>query len=191
MEGQNRQEGIFGENIMIQNFKYTDKEMEELIQSMVILVDTRERKADHILEYFDKKNITYKKKALDYGDYSFMIPANEKLSIPRDLYFMNKVIVERKASLEEISNNLTKERDRFEKELCLAPKTKVLLLENANYSDIATGNYNTQYNKKSFWASLHSFWFKYNIPIFFMPDNKWSGLFIRGYFEYYLKNYLR
>ena len=191
MEWQNRQEGIFGENIMIQNFKYTDKEMEELIQSMVILVDTRERKADHILEYFDKKNITYKKKALDYGDYSFMIPANEKLSIPRDLYFMNKVIVERKASLEEISNNLTKERDRFEKELCLAPKTKVLLLENANYSDIATGNYNTQYNKKSFWASIHSFWFKYNIPIFFMPDNKWSGLFIRGYFEYYLKNYLR
>jgi ERCC4-type nuclease len=191
MEEQNRQEGIFGENIMIQNFKYTDKEMEELIQSMVILVDTRERKADHILEYFDKKNITYKKKALDYGDYSFMIPANEKLSIPRDLYFMNKVVVERKASLEEISNNLTKERDRFEKELCLAPKTKVLLLENANYSDIATGNYNTQYNKKSFWASIHSFWFKYNIPIFFMPDNKWSGLFIRGYFEYYLKNYIR
>ena len=191
MEKQSRQEDIFGENIMIQNFKYTDKEMEELIQSMVILVDTRERKADHILEYFDKKNITYKKKALDYGDYSFMIPANEKLSIPRDLYFMNKVVVERKASLEEISNNLTKERDRFEKELCLAPKTKVLLLENANYSDIATGNYNTQYNKKSFWASIHSFWFKYNIPIFFMPDNKWSGLFIRGYFEYYLKNYIR
>lgn len=191
MEKQSRQEGIFGENIMIQNFKYTDKEMEELIQSMVILVDTRERKADHILEYFDKKNIAYKKKALDYGDYSFMIPANEKLSIPRDLYFMNKVIVERKASLEEISGNFTKERDRFEKELCLAPKTKVLLIENANYSDIATGNYNTQYNKKSFWASIHSFWFKYNIPIFFMPDNKWSGLFIRGYFEYYLKNYIR
>ena len=191
MVKQKQQEDIFGENIMIQNFKYTDKEIEELIQSMVILVDTRERKVDHILEYFDKKNITYKKKALDYGDYSFMIPANEKLSIPRDLYFINKVVVERKASLEEISNNLTKERDRFEKELCLAPKTKVLLLENANYSDIATGNYNTQYNKKSFWASIHSFWFKYNIPIFFMPDNKWSGLFIRGYFEYYLKNYIR
>lgn len=165
--------------------------MEELISSMVILVDTREKVNDHILEYFDKKNIAHKKKALDYGDYSFMIPANEKLSIPRDLYFTNKVVVERKASLEEISNNLTKERDRFEKELCLAPKTKVLLLENANYSDIATGNYNTQYNKKSFWASIHSFWFKYSIPIFFMPDNKWSGLFIRGYFEYYLKNYIR
>lgn len=176
---------------MIENFKYTDKEMDELISSMVILVDTRERKADHILEYFDKKKISYKKKALDYGDYSFMIPANEKLSIPRDLYFSNKVIIERKGSLEEISGNLTKERDRFEKELCLAPKTKVLLIENASYSDIATGNYNTQYNKKSFWASIHSMWFKYNIPVFFMPDNKWSGLFIRGYFTYFLKNYIR
>jgi len=165
--------------------------MEDLISSIVILIDTREKVNSHITEYFDKKGIVYKKKALDYGDYSFMISANESLSIPRDLYFNNKVVIERKASLEEISNNLTKERDRFEKELCLAPKTKVLLMENANYSDIANGNYNTQYNKKSFWGSIHSFWFKYNIPVFFMPDNKYSGLFIRGYFEYYLKNYIK
>ena len=176
---------------MIENFKYTDKEMDELISSMVVLVDSREKKAEHILEYFDKKNIKYKTKALDRGDYSFMIPANEKLGILRDLHFSNKCIVERKGSLEEISGNLTQERDRFEKELCLAPKDKVLLIENANYSDIATGNYNTKYNKKSFWASIHSFWFKYNIPVFFMPDKQYSGLFIRGYFEYYLKNYIR
>ena len=176
---------------MIENFKYTDKEMEELISSMIILVDSREKKADHILEYFDKKGIKYKSKALDRGDYSFMIPANDKFGIPRDLYFSNKIIVERKGSLEEISGNLTNERDRFEKELALAPKDKVLLIENANYSDIATGNYNTKYNKKSFWASLHSFWHKYNIPVFFMPDKQYSGLFIRGYFEYYLKNYIR
>ena len=165
--------------------------MDELISSMVILVDTREKVNDHILEYFDKKNITYKKKALDYGDYSFMIPANEKLSIPRDLYFMNKVVVERKASLEEISGNLTNGRDRFEKELCLAAKEKVLLIENASYEDVAKGNYNTQYNKKSFLGSLHSFWFKYNTPIMFMPDNSYSALFIKKYFEYYLKNYIR
>ena len=176
---------------MLSKYKYTDKEIEELIKSIVILVDTREKQNSHLIEYWDKKGILYKKKSLDYGDYSFYIPQNEELNIPRDIYFDKEIFVERKASLEEISNNLTKERDRFEKKLCLAPKTKVLLIENANYSDIATGNYNTQYNKKSFWASIHSFWFKYNIPIFFMPDNKWSGLFIRGYFEYYLKNYIR
>ena len=61
--------------------------MEELISSMVILVDTREKVNTHITDYFDKKNIKYKKKALDYGDYSFMLPANESLGIPRDLYF--------------------------------------------------------------------------------------------------------
>ena len=176
---------------MIENFKYTDKELEVLVKSMVILVDTREQKADHILEYFDKKQISYKKKALNYGDYSFMIPKNEELSIPRDLYFDKKIIVERKGSLEEISGNLTNGRDRFEKELCLAPKTKVLLIENGSYEDIAIGNYDTQYNKKSFWGSIHSFWHKYNTPVFFMPNNKYSGLFIRGYFEYYLKNIMK
>ena len=136
---------------------------------MIILVDTREKVNDHIISSFDKNGISYKKKSLEYGDYSFALPKNDKLSIPRDMYFNKKVCIERKASLEEISGNLTKERDRFEKELCLAPKTKVLLLENANYSDIATGNYQTQYNKKSFLASLHSFWFKYDTPIMFMP----------------------
>lgn len=158
---------------------------------MVILVDTREKQNTHITESFEKNNISYKKKALDYGDYSFMIPKNEALSISRDMYFNHRICVERKASLEEISGNLTKERDRFEKELCLAPANKVLLIENANYSDVASGNYQTKYNKKSFLASLHSFWFKYNIPIMFMPDNKYSALFIKKYFEYYLKQYLK
>lgn len=158
---------------------------------MIILVDTRERKADHILSSFDKNGICHQKRALEYGDYSFALPKNEGLSIPRSLYFDKKICVERKASLEEISGNLTKGRDRFEKELSLAPKEKVLLIENANYSDIANGNYNTQYNKKSFLASLHSFWFKYNIPVFFMPDSMYSALFIKKYFEYFLKNYLR
>ena len=82
--------------------------MEELISSIVILVDTREKVNFHITDYFDRKEIKYKKKALSYGDYSFMISANEKLGILRDLYFTNSCVIERKASLEEISNNLTK-----------------------------------------------------------------------------------
>lgn len=162
--------------------------MDTIVSSMTVLVDTREKVNDHITKYFDKKGIKYKRKALEYGDYSFMIPKNTELSIPRDLYFVKKIVVERKANLEEISNNFTKGRDRFEKELCLAPKEKIVLIENASYSDLVHGNYDTKYDKKSFWAGIHSFWFKYNVPFVFMPDNKDSGLFIRGYFEYYLKN---
>lgn len=165
--------------------------MEQLVSSMVILVDTREKNISHILDGFDKNHISYERKALNYGDYSFYIPKDESLSLQRDLFFDREVVIERKASLEEISGNLTKERDRFEKELCLAPKEKVLLLENASYADIATGNYKTQYNKKSFLASIHTFWFRYHAPVFFMPDNKYSALFIKKYFEYYLKERLR
>ena len=176
---------------MLNKFKYTDKEIDELVKSIVVLVDTREKENQHILDYFDKKGIKYKKRALEYADYSFMIPENEALNIPRDLYFDKECVVERKGSLEELSTNLTKERDRLEKEFSLAPKTKVLLIENGSYVDVINGNYNSQYNKKSYWASLHSFHFKYNLPIMFMPDNKYSGVFIRGYFTYYLKDYLR
>ena len=141
---------------MLNFYKYTDKEKDELVSSMIILVDTREKQT-HIMESFDQYKINYQRKALDYGDYSFMIPKNETLNIPRDIYFDKLVCIERKGSLEELSGNLTKERDRLEKELCLAPKTKVLLIENANYSDVVDGKYNTQYNRKSFLGSLHSF----------------------------------
>ena len=146
---------------------------------------------NHLIHYFDKAKINHASKSLQYGDYSFCIPKNEPLNILRDLYFDKKIIIERKGSLEEISGNLTKERDRLEKELSLAPKTKVMVIENASYSDMVTGNYKTQYNNKSFWASIHSFWHKYNIPIIFMPDKEYTGFFIRGYFEYYLKNFLK
>ena len=172
-------------------YKYTDKEIEEIIKSMVILIDTREKKMDHITEYFDKAKILYKKKALPYGDYSFLVPKNEALSIPRDLIFYNDIVIERKGSLEELSGNLTKERDRLEKELALAPRNKVLIIENANYADVVNGNYNTEYNNKSYWASLHSLWHRYSIPMFFLPDHNYTGFFIRGYFSYYLRNLLK
>lgn len=178
---------------MLDLYRYTDKQMKEIIDSMIILVDTREHenKNNHILRYFDSKKIKYKKKKLDYGDYSFMIPANDELNIPRDLVFSNKVMVERKASLEEISGNLTKERDRLEKELTLAPENKVLIIEAGSYKDMVNGNYNTKYSSKSFWASYHTFWHRYNVPIIFMPDRNYTGLFIRGYFTYYLKEYMK
>ena len=176
---------------MISCYKYTDKEIDEIVKSMVVLVDTREKSNDHILQYFDKAKINYEVRALAYGDYSFYIPQNEELSIPRDLYWDKKICIERKGSLEELSGNLTNGRDRLEKELSLAPKTKVLIVENADYADMVNGNYDTSYNNKSYWSSVHSFWFKYNIPIIFMPDKSYTGFFMRGYFTYYLKNYLR
>lgn len=176
---------------MIDKFKYTDKELNELIKSMVILVDTREKENSHIISVFEKNKLNYEVKTLDRCDYSFYIPKNENLDITRDLYFDKEVAIERKASLDEIANNWTKERDRFEKEMALAPKTKILLVENCTYGDIVEGHYRSQYNKKAFLATLHTFSFRYNMPVMFMPQKEYSALFIKKYFEYYLKEFLR
>ena len=178
---------------MLQLYRYTDKEIDTLLKSMVYLYDTREHdgKNQHILDVWDKLGIEYKKKKLDYCDYSFLVPANPDLGILRDLDFSHHVAVERKASLDELAGNISKERDRIQKEFALAPKNKVLLIENATYDDMLHGNYSSNYNNKSFWATLHSFWHEYNVPFVFMPNPRNSAMFIRGYFQYWLRNYLK
>ena len=176
---------------MIDKFKFTDSELKELLKSQVILVDTREKVNEHITTFFDKHNIPYKRRALNQGDYSFYLPANEQFNIPRDLYFDKEVIIERKASLDELANNFGKERDRFEKEMSLAPSTKILLIENCSYEDIIANNYKSNYDKKSFLGTLHSFQFRYNMPFIFMKDRTKTPIYIKKYFEYYLREYLR
>lgn len=160
---------------------------------MTILVDTREHtgKNDHILNYFDSKKIPWKKQKLDCGDYSFMIPADNDLGINRDLYFDDKIMIERKANLDELINNIVKERSRLKKEFALAPQTKTLIVENASYVDVINGNYSSHYDPKSFYGTIHSLWHEFDIPIIFMPDPKYTGMFIKGYFYYYLRGIIK
>lgn len=165
--------------------------MDELLNSITIVCDTREQKNEHVTKFFDSKKIAWTKKKLDTGDYSFFVPKNDELGIPRDLWFDKEICIERKNSLEEISSCLTESRDRLKKEFALAPNNKVMIIENASYVDMVTGNYNTRYDSKSFWASYHSFWHEFNLPIIFIPDNRYTGVFIRGYFQYYLRDKLK
>ena len=177
--------------IILSNYKYTEKEKEELLKSIVILIDSREQNNKWITDFFNKKKISYKINKLDYGDYSFYITKNDELNIPRELYFSNQISIERKMSLEELSGNFSQQRDRFEKEFSLYKGKMHLLIENANYEDICTGNYKTEYNKKSYLGSLHSFANRYNINIMFMPNNQYSGLYIWATFYYYLRNLIK
>ena len=176
---------------MINFYKYTDKEIKELLKSMVILVDTREQQWIHIKEWLDSKKIAHKVMKLDFCDYSFMIPANPELGIVRDLYFTDKIALERKNSLDEVSGNLTQGRTQFENEFIRSNGAKVhLLIENASYEDIGAHRYKTEYNPMSFLASLHSFESRYSLSLNFIKDNKCSGQFIYFTFYYWLRNYL-
>lgn len=172
-------------------YKYTDKEIDEITNSMVILVDTREKENSHIIEWLDKKKIAHKSKALSNGDYSFYIPMNSELNIERDLYFDKQIMIERKSSLEELSGNLTTNRSRFEEEMATYLGKKYLLIENANYQDVVNNNYDTKFGNKAFLASLHSFDHRYDLQNIFMPDKSYSGLYMYGVFKYFLKNTIR
>lgn len=177
---------------MLDRQKYTDSEIEKILKSMVILVDSREKSADHILSYFDKHDIQHKKMGLPCGDYSFMLPASSEFGIPRDKYFHNDIFIERKNSAEELSGCFSQTRSRFEEEFAVAQAgTRYLMVENCDYSTIVTGQYRTEYGSKSFVGSLHSFNVRYGLQIIFMPDPGFSPIFIAGTFHYYLRNLLK
>ena len=170
---------------------YTGTEEKEILKSMTILVDTRENANKHIIDFFDKKKIAYKNKKLDYGDYSFMLPSNESLGIVKDVFFDDELVVERKGSLVELSGNLTADRTRFENELIRKKDAKFhLMIENGSWDMIETHKYNTEYNPKSFIATLNAYIARYHISIDFI-EKDYAGSFISRLFYYHLREVIK
>lgn len=80
----------------------------------MLIIDSREKKFDHIKRYLDKHGIYYRIEKLDAGDY--MSEQNPN------------VTVDRKQNLDEIAGNLcTKDNNRFWRELRRANQSKVKL----------------------------------------------------------------
>ncbi|SEP46838.1 ERCC4 domain-containing protein [Propionispora vibrioides] len=176
---------------MITHYHYTESELKALLQSLTVLIDTREQENGHITSYFEKRNIAYKNRKLDFGDYSVMLPANDELGIWRDLYFDSAIVVERKNSLEELSSNLTNGRAQFESELIRSAGAKVLLMiEGGSYADIIGHKYNTQYEPKAFLAALKTYEVRYGLGINFIPPAL-AGNFIYHTIYYFLREQLK
>jgi len=175
---------------MINNYHYTDPEQKQLLKSLVILVDTRENVNEHVTSYFNSKDITFKPHKLDSGDYSVMLPANPDLGIVRDLYFDRQIIIERKASLEELSGNLAQSRERFEREFERVPNCrKYLLIEGGSYQDVFDSKYKTGLNSVAFMASLLTFQCRFGLNVSFVSKEH-SGKFIYGLLYYFLREQL-
>ena len=73
---------------------------------MVLQVDSREQKFEHVTKYFDSQGIKWVKSKCVVGDYV-------NLENPM-------VVIDRKKDLHEVAGNLTKDHDRFVRELELA-----------------------------------------------------------------------
>ena len=113
-------------------------------------------------------------KSLTLGDYSCFLPANPDLGIIRDTYI--DCYVERKGSLEELSGNFTNDRNRLEEEFQRAKGKRfiVMIEESAGLEKIIEHKYQTEYNEKSYLASLFSFGHRYGLDIHFI-SKKYAG----------------
>ena len=173
------------------SYHYSDKEIEEILKTLTIVMDTREKQSGHISEYLHKKDIPLKIKKINHGDYGCMIPANEQYGINRDVYLDS--FVERKAHIDEITGNLQKDtRQAFENELIRAQNSRfVLIVEDLEgYSKMIKGEYRSRYNPLALLGTLNTFKAKYNFEIVYL-DQKFSGNWIYHHFYYQAKHYLR
>lgn len=155
--------------------KLKDADIEKLVKQVCILYDTREQENSHILKYFDKKGIEYKRKALKFCDYSAYLKACPELGLPFDVSLENVIAIERKGSggsgLTEIAHNFGDGRSAFENEWIRAKESGAnlyLIIENGSWEDIKTHKYNSQLNEKALYNSLLSFRKKYGFQIDFI-----------------------
>lgn len=153
----------------------TGPDIENCLQSIVILVDTREQPSERAQKRYKAFERPYRRQKLDYGDYSaeFVLPDGRTVAV--------NAAIERKMSLEELSSCLTAERERFRKEFERAKEagaSMYLLVENATWENLINGKYKTKFNKNAFLGSIVAWIARYDIkPIFCKAET--SGRLIR------------
>jgi len=152
-------------------------EINEALDGMVCLVDTREQDTPRLRARLATMNCPNEREKLDFGDYSakFPLPSGDWLSLA------DKVVIERKMHIDELCNCYCKDRQRFIKEFKRAAESgsKIyLLIENATWEKIYAGKYKSQMRETALVASILAWCARYNcIPIFCKPEI--SGLLIK------------
>lgn len=134
--------------------------------------DTREKKNDHIINYFQRHEIPFEIKKLDTGDY--MNTENPT------------VVIDRKRNLNEVATNLcSKDSSRFWRELRRSYQDKqkfIVLVEHGgsikSLQDVA--NWNSKYSKitgKQLQAEMYRVGIAYNVTWVFC-DKRSTGRII-------------
>ena len=91
-------------------------DLEKTLSTIVYIFDSREKKNDHIKNYFEKHDIPFKVQKLDEGDYQ--IEGNPNIT------------VDRKQNMQEVYNCVVNDKSRFMKEVrrCYEKHIKLYVL---------------------------------------------------------------
>lgn len=188
-----------------------DKDLKAAIKGMRIIVDTREQKNQHILDYFNAKKIPYVFRALEYGDYSCEIDLSSEHyhesdpAKPKSVSLEKYVVVERKNSIDELAGNLKQDKNaeagdsrRLEREFIRAKAdgcNVVLLLENFSFDRVFMGseggNYRTQMQPSVIVSNLNTFVARYDLHLITLNKNDLSGTMITSLISRYIYEYLK
>jgi len=158
-------------------------DQKKCLESMIILVDTREQPSAKSIRRYKRFCCPFRRQKLDYGDYtySFTLPDGTELIKESDVSPKPSVVIERKMGLEELSGNLAQQRKRFVAEMDRAHKEGAsiyLLVEDASWDDVISGQYGTMFNPESFFHTLTAFSVRYGLKIIFCEHDH-SGEIIK------------
>ena len=167
------------------------------LKTVTILYDTREQKNQHILTALSEMGVQAEERKLDYGDYSFTADSRD---------FSLSCVVERKANVDELYNNIISDRGRLENELYAASqcaKQRTLSVENiGSWEELKSYRVpawqmkaNPQRIKEDIGAPVYSTlksWQsgnRYRFSVEFVPDKLQTAAKILEIFYYYWRTY--
>lgn len=157
-----------------------------------VVIDTREKNIEHIVKAFEKNNIKYERRSLPIGDYIIEGPRG----------YVPNVVIERKASIDEIIGNVLDKatvdengNNRFTRELLRAKRANkkfILLIEDGKfYTNLLTGNYRSKVNPKAAKGMIMSLEAKYsNLNIVWMEKREVAS-YIHSILYYCLREDLK
>ena len=143
----------------------------QILDSMEILVDTREQRTPKAEQRYNSFGVPYSRATLAYGNYT----ANFILLDGKMLHDISNTVhpfcmVERKMSLDELAQCFTHSRERFEREFQKAVNNNCfihLICENGSFEKIEGHKYNSKFPPKAFLASITAWQRRYNIHFHF------------------------
>ena len=174
--------------------QYSDADKQSILKSLTVLCDSREQVNHHVTEALAALKCPTQIGKLEQGDYTGLIPIRAFGGRFSDVdgysSLADEVIIERKANLDEIAENFTVDRRRFESEFLRAKANGIkvfLVIENSSWTDIWSHNYRSRLSPKALAGSLMSWQVKYNLTILFCRPQE-TGRLIYGTLYYWLKN---
>ena len=144
----------------------TPFELQKTLDSMVLLVDSREKPTAEAKKRWESFGVPYRIQALKSGDYTseFLLPNGETFSLE------NHAVIERKLGISEICGNFCQNRARFIREferIKEAGAKAYIVVEGASWEAIYNHRYRSQMSPQALVASLTAWMARYNAHIIF------------------------